>query len=77
MTNEYALFNSYRNRFIMVDDDYENLKHIQLITMNYELLYLVDLNGIINYRPNLLSNDRCMNVTIANKNATWLWACVV
>ena len=66
MTNEYALFNSYRNRFIMVDDDYENLKHIQLITMNYELLYLVDLNGIINYRPNLLSNDRCMNVTIAN-----------
>lgn len=66
MTNEYALFNSYRNRFIIVDDDYENLKNIQLITMNYELLYLVDLNGIINYRPNLLSNDRCMNVTIAN-----------
>lgn len=63
---EYALFSSARNRIILVDSDHENLKYVQLLTMNHELMYLMDLNGIVNYRSGLLNNERCTSVTVAN-----------
>lgn len=62
---EFALFSSQRNKIMVVSKDHEILKHTQFLTMNTELLYLVSLNGISNYRKNLLTNKNCMTIGIA------------
>ena len=62
---DFGLFSSQKNRFILVSKDYEVLKQIQLLTMNHELLYMVNLSGISNYLTNLLTIDNCLSVGVA------------
>jgi len=62
---DFGLFSSQKNRFILVSKDYEVLKQIQFLTMNHELLYMVNLSGISNYLTNLLTIDNCLSVGVA------------
>ena len=62
---DFGLFSSQKNRFILVSKDYEVLKQIQFLTMNHELLYMVNLSGISNYRTNLLTTGNCLTIGIA------------
>lgn len=64
--SEYALFSAGRNRFVISSTEHEKLKFLQLLVMDYELLYLVDLSGISNYRPGLFDDGRCFKTTLAN-----------
>lgn len=63
---EYGLFSSQRNRFIVVSANYRTLKFAQLLIMKHELLYLLDFTGIYGYRKGVVNNDRCMKISIAN-----------
>lgn len=64
--NDYALLSTKRDRFMIVSDDHETLKFLQLLIMDYELLYLVSLSGISNYRSGLLNDGRYFKTTLAN-----------
>jgi hypothetical protein len=70
-TFEYGLFSPRRNRFMLISDDHSRLKNIQMLLMQQELLYLVDLGGISNYRRGLFNNSRCMLAGIANGDRMW------
>ena len=61
---DFGLFSSQKNRFLLVGKNYDVLKQIQFLTMNHELLYMVNLNGISNYRTNLLNVNNCLTVGI-------------
>lgn len=63
--HDFGLFSSQKNRFILVSKNYEVLKQIQFLTMNHELLYMVNLSGIVNYRTNLLTAGNCLTIGIA------------
>jgi hypothetical protein len=62
---DFGLFSSQKNRFLLVGKNYDVLKQVQFLTMNHELLYMVNLSGISNYRTNLLSVDNCLAIGIA------------
>jgi hypothetical protein len=62
---DFGLFSSQKNRFLLVGKNYDVLKQIQFLTMNHELLYMVNLSGISNYRTNLLTIDNCLTVGIS------------
>jgi hypothetical protein len=62
---DFGLFSSQKNRFILVSKNYDVLKQIQFLTMNHELLYMVNLSGISNYRTNLLTINNCLTIGVA------------
>lgn len=62
---DFGLFSSQKNRFLLVGKNYDVLKQVQFLTMNHELLYMVNLSGISNYRTNLLTVDNCLAISIA------------
>jgi hypothetical protein len=62
---DFGLFSSQKNRFLLVGKNYDVLKQVQFLTMNHELLYMVNLSGISNYRTNLLTINNCIAVGIS------------